>query len=137
MHSKKYILSGIVVSNLIVIFISGFIFKWFWNLDHYNEQIALGIMYVILIVTIGSAIASYFWSHTEIPLNKLRLLAMINHFWIWFVLFFHNAFGYNSDLAASNLYEAITNHFFEGFFVFVIIFCSILGQWFGRRMFYE
>lgn len=132
-HSRKYIASGVVVSNLIILFVGAFLFKWFWNVSELHEDIALVLIATIMLVTTGSSIASYFWSFTGIPLKSLRLLAVVNHCWIFFIFLIHPEFGLKNDPILDFL---MYNFFFKACLV-IIIFCSLLGNWFGRRFFYE
>lgn len=132
-HSRKYIASGIVVSNLVVLFAGAFLFNWFWNVTELHEDIALVLISTIILVTAGSAIASYFWSFTGIPLKSLRLLAVVNHSWIIFIFFIHPEFGMKN----TPVLDFLMYNFFSKACLVIIVFCSLLGNWFGRRVFYE
>lgn len=142
-HSKKYIGSGIIVSNLVMVFAGAFILPWIWRMEEFNGLLP---MILIVLVTLCSSIASYFWSFTGIPLKKLRWLAVVNLLWVWIVLLFqpylapktfrlvfdsgliHQEFNYVNDL----LYN-----FTSKLTLVIILFSSLLGNWFGRRFFYE
>lgn len=132
-YSKKYIAAGIVVSNLVMVFVGAFVFPWFWKIQELNQGIALVLMLTITMVTLCSAIASYFWSFTGIPLKSLRLLAIVNHFWILVFFITHPSIGVGKDNWADFL---LYNFFSKATFV-IVLFCSLLGNWFGRRVFYE
>ncbi len=132
-HSKKYIAAGVIVSNLVMVFVGAFIFPWFWKIQELNQGIALVLMFTIVMVTFCSAIASYFWSFTGIPLKSLRLLAIVNHLWILAVFIIHPNIGVGKD----NLPDFLLYNFFSKAPLAIIIFCSLLGNWFGRRVLYE
>ncbi len=132
-HSKKYLAAGIVVSNLIFVFIGTLVFPWFWKMQELNQGIALVLIFTITMVTFCSAIASYFWSFTGIPLVNLRFLAIANHSWVLFVFIFHPYLG----IADQTIREFLMYNFFSKATLVIIIFCSLLGCWFGRRVFYE
>lgn len=132
-HSKKYIAAGVIVSNLVMVFVGAFIFPWFWKIQELNQGIALVLMFTIVMVTFCSAIASYFWSFTGIPLKSLRLLAIVNHLWILAVFIIHPNIGVGKD----NLPDFLLYNFFSKATLAIIIFCSLLGNWFGRRVLYE
>jgi hypothetical protein len=132
-HSKKYIAAGVIVSNLVMVFVGAFIFPWFWKIQELNQGIALVLMFTIVMVTFCSAIASYFWSFTGIPLKSLRLLAIVNHLWILAIFIIHPNIGVGKD----NLPDFLLYNFFSKATLAIIIFCSLLGNWFGRRVLYE
>ncbi len=132
-HSKKYIASGVIVSNLMMVFIGAFLFPWFWKIEELNQGIALVLMGSITLVTLCSSIASYFWSHTGVPLQKFRLLAIVNHLWLLIFFVMHPYIGVGND----NLVDFLLYNFFSKAILAIIIFCSLLGNWFGRRFFYE
>jgi hypothetical protein len=132
-HSKKYIAAGVIVSNLVMVFVGAFIFPWFWKIQELNQGIALVLMFTIVMVTFCSAIASYFWSFTGIPLKSLRLLAIVNHLWILAIFIIHPNIGVGKD----NLPDILLYNFFSKATLAIIIFCSLLGNWFGRRVLYE
>ncbi len=132
-HSKKYIAAGVIVSNLVMVFVGAFIFPWFWKIQELNQGIALVLMFTIVMVTFCSAIASYFWSFTGIPLKSLRLLAIVNHLWILAVFIIHPNIGVGKD----NLPDFLLYNFFSKATLAIILFCSLLGNWFGRRVLYE
>jgi hypothetical protein len=90
-------------------------------------------MFTIVMVTFCSAIASYFWSFTGIPLKSLRLLAIVNHLWILAIFIIHPNIGVGKD----NLPDFLLYNFFSKATLAIIIFCSLLGNWFGRRVLYE
>jgi len=132
-HAKKYIASGVIVSNLVVVVIGAFLYPWFSNIQELNQGIALVLMATITMVTLSASIASYFWSYTGIPLKKLRLLAVVNHLWILIFFIIHPYIGVGKD----NLVDFLLYNFFSKASLVIIIFCSLLGNWFGRRVFYE
>ena len=132
-HSKKYIAAGVIVSNLVMVFVGAFIFPWFWKIQELNQGIALVLMFTIVMLTFCSAIASYFWSFTGIPLKSLRLLAIVNHLWILAIFIIHPNIGVGKD----NLPDFLLYNFFSKATLAIIIFCSLLGNWFGRRVLYE
>ena len=132
-HSKKYIAAGVIVSNLVMVFVGAFIFPWFWKIQELNQGIALVLMFTIVMVTFCSAIARYFWSFTGIPLKSLRLLAIVNHLWILAVFIIHPNIGVGKD----NLPDFLLYNFFSKATLAIILFCSLLGNWFGRRVLYE
>jgi hypothetical protein len=132
-HSKKYIAAGVIVSNLVMVFIGAMIYPWFMRIEELNQGIALILMGTITLVTLCSSIASYFWSHTGIPLKKLRLLAIINSLWILTFFLLHPYIGVGND----NLMDFLLYNFFSKATLVIIIFCSLLGNWAGRRIFYE
>lgn len=132
-HSKKYIAAGVIVSNLVMVFVGAFIFPWFWKIQELNQGIALVLMFTIVMVTFCSAIASYFWSFTGIPLKSLRLLAIVNHLWILAIFIIHPNIGVGKD----NLPDFLLYNFFSKATLAIILFCSLLGNWFGRRVLYE
>jgi hypothetical protein len=132
-HSKKYIAAGVIISNLVMVFVGAFIFPWFWKIQELNQGIALVLMFTIVMVTFCSAIASYFWSFTGIPLKSLRLLAIINHLWILAIFIIHPNIGVGKD----NLTDFLLYNFFSKATLVIILFCSLLGNWFGRRVLYE
>lgn len=132
-HSKKYLASGVIVSNLVIVFVGAFLFNWFWQVTELHEHIALVLITTIMLVTLGSAIASYFWSFTGIPLKSLRLLAVVNHSWIFVLFFLHPEFGVKN----APIMDFIMYNFFSKACLVIIVFCSLLGNWFGRRFFYE
>jgi hypothetical protein len=132
-NAKKYIAAGIVVSNLVMIFIGALVFPWFWKIQEVDQRIALVLMLIITLVTLSSSIASYFWSYTGIPLKSLRLLAMMNHIWVLVFFILHPNLGVGND----NLWDYLLYNFFYKAILVIILFCSLLGCWFGRRVFYE
>jgi hypothetical protein len=132
-HFKKYIATGIVVSNLILVFIGALVFPWFWQIQEVDQRIALVLMFMITMVTLCSSVASYFWSYTGIPLKSLRLLAMVNHMWVLVFFILHPNLGVGND----NLMDFLLYNFFYKAVLVIILFCSLLGCWFGRRVFYE
>ena len=140
-HSKKYIASGIIISNLIMIFAGAFIFPWYWNLDEFS---GLFPMLLIILTTICSTTAGYFWSFTGATLKSLRLLAVVHLFWVWIVLWFQPHFGLaqlppmEKDIQFMKYVMDNYLYIFNGVTTFfIILFCSLLGNWFGRRFFYE
>lgn len=132
-QSIKYIAAGVVVSNLIYLFIGSLVFAWFWRVDELNQGIALVLMFTIIMTTLCSAVASYFWSHTGIPLKKLRWLAIANHIWVLFLFLLHPSLGVGNV----TIQQFLLYNFFSKAALAIIIFCSLLGNWFGRRVFYE
>ena len=132
-HSKKYIAAGFIVSNLVFVLVGAFIFPWFWQIQEVDQRVALVLMFTITMVTIGSAIAGYFWSYTGIPLKSLRLLAIVNHIWILVFFIIHPNLGVGND----NLIDFLLYNFFSKAALVIILFCSLLGCWFGRRVLYE
>jgi hypothetical protein len=132
-QSKKYIAAGIFVSNLVFVFIGAFIFPWFWKIHELNQGIALVLIFTITLITFCSAIASYFWSYTGIPLKSLRLLAILNLLWVLIFFIIHPYIGVGKD----NLTDFLMYNFFSKATLVIIIFCSLLGNWFGRRVLYE
>jgi hypothetical protein len=132
-HSKKYIASGVIISNLVMVFVGALLYPWFARIEELNQNIALILLFTITMVTLCSSIASYFWSHTGIPLKKLRLLSVINNLWILVFFISHPYIGVGKD----NLLDFLLYNFFSKATLAIIIFCSLLGNWFGRRIFYE
>ncbi len=132
-HSKKYLAAGVFVSNLTFVFVGAFFYPWFMRMSELNQGIALVLIFVITMVTLCSAIASYFWSFTTIPLKSLRFLAVANHSWVLFFFLFHPNLG----MADSSMSDFLMYNFFSKATLVIIIFCSLLGCWFGRRVFYE
>ena len=132
-HSKKYIAAGIFVSNLVFVFIGAFVYPWFLGIQELNQGIALVLMFTITMVTFCSAIAGYFWAHTGVSLRSLRLLAILNHLWILVFFIVHPYLGLGKD----NLLDFLLYNFFSKATLVIIVFCSLLGCWFGRRVFYE
>ena len=132
-HSKKYLAAGILVSNLIFVFVGTFVYPWFLQMQELNQGIALVLIFFIIMVTFCSSIASYFWSFTGIPLKSLRMLAIVNHSWILFLFLFHPNLG----IANNSLGDFLLYNFFSKAILIIIVFCSLLGSWFGRRFFYE
>lgn len=122
-HRKALLALGFILSQLIGFFVGAFIFipLWFNNLE--NGEGALLLLGVIFLVTLIAAVASYFWSLAGLPLGTIRLLAVPNGALLWFYGVLHPALG--GDL------------FFSIFDGAIIIICSMLGSWFGRRVFYE
>jgi hypothetical protein len=148
-HSKKYLAAGIIVSNLIMIFIGAFIFPWAWGIMDLNHHIGLLIIVLITMVTFCSAVASYFWSFTGLPLKSLRWLAVSNMIWLWVLCLFHPELGpkiitYYTYLDVGqqvpmkiSFKDDLLYNFFSKFTLLIVVFCSLLGNWFGRRVFYE
>lgn len=132
-HSKKYIAAGFIVSNLVFVLVGAFVFPWFWEIQEVDQRIALVLMFTITMVTICSAIAGYFWSFTGIPLKSLRLLASVNHIWVLIFFIVHPNLGVGND----NLTDFLLYNFFSKAVLVIILFCSLLGCWFGRRVLYE
>lgn len=132
-HSKKYIAAGFIVSNLVFVLVGAFVFPWFWEIQEVDQRIALVLMFTITMVTICSAIAGYFWSFTGIPLKSLRLLASVNHIWVLIFFIIHPNLGVGND----NLNDFLLYNFFSKAVLVIILFCSLLGCWFGRRVLYE
>ncbi len=132
-HSKKYIAAGFIVSNLVFVLVGAFVFPWFWEIQEVDQRIALVLMFTITMVTLCSAIASYFWSYTGIPLKSLRLLASVNHIWVLIFFIVHPNLGVGND----NLTDFLLYNFFSKAVLAIILFCSLLGCWFGRRVLYE
>ena len=132
-HSKKYLAAGILVSNLIFVFVGAFVYPWFLQIQELNHGIALVLIFTITMVTFCSGIASYFWSFTKIPLKNLRMLALANHSWVLFLFLFHPNLG----MANSTMGYFLMYNFFSQATLIIIITCSLLGCWFGRRVFYE
>ena len=143
--SKKYIFSGVVISNLIMFFVGSFIVPWMWGVVELNHQIALVLMLIIVFVTLCSAVASYFWSYTGIPLRNLRWLAVANLIWVWVFMLFHPAIGLKTTYSFFNeatltetvIVDDLLYNFFSKAILLIVILCSLLGNWFGRRVFYE
>jgi hypothetical protein len=139
-HSKKYIASGIIISNLLMVFLGSFLFGWYWRLEEFNGVFPF---LLIILVTFCSSIASYFWSHTQIPLKSLRMLALIHLIWVWIILCFQPYFGLaqvfiDKEIQSSQyLWDNFLYIFTGTASLLIIIFCSLLGNWFGRRVFYE
>lgn len=132
-QSKKYLATGVIVSNLVFVFIGAFFYPWFLKIEELNQTIALILIFTITLVTFCSAIAGYFWSFTGIPLKSLRLLAVVNQIWVLGIFLFHPHFG----IGTSSLSYFLLYNYFSKASLIIIIFCSILGCWFGRRVFYE
>jgi hypothetical protein len=132
-HSKKYIAAGVIVSNLVFVFIGAMVFPWFQAIQEVDQRVALLLMLLIGMVTISSAVAGYFWSYTGIPLKNLRWLAVGNLLWILVFFIFHPNIG----LGNYNLLDYLLYNFFWKPALAIIIFCSLLGCWFGRRVLYE
>lgn len=146
-HSRKYIGSGIIVSNLLMIFAGSFFFRWLWGVKELHQDIALVMLLLIVLVTFCTGVASYFWSFTGVPIRKLRLLAIGNLLWVWVLLLFHPALGLSTLIVPLELTDTFSgeaslrsdllyNYFSKAFLVIVII-CSLLGNWFGRRVLFE
>ena len=139
-HSKKYIASGVIISNLLMVFLGSFLFGWYWRLEEFS---GIFPMLLIILVTLCSSVASYFWSHTGVPLKNLRLLASIHLIWVWVLLCFQPYFGLLQVLAdqqiqsSAYLWDSFLYIFTGVTTLLIIVFCSLLGNWFGRRMFYE
>ena len=116
---------------------------WYWRQEEFN---GLFPMVLIFLVTLSSSVASYFWSFTGVPLKKLRWLAVINLFWIWFVLLFQpyiapQVFRVMLDDGLMHMEYDFVDDFLYNFtsnsHLVIIVSCSLLGNWFGRRFFYE
>lgn len=114
--------SGVVISNLLYVFIMGFLLKPWLHVDPYEGDISLIIFGHIFFTTLMSSVAGYFWSVAGLSLNTLRRAAPANAL-ITIVPFL--------------LHPELINPFFIIFALVVLLVCSQLGVWFGRRFFYE
>lgn len=132
-NSKKYIAAGIVVSNLVFVFLGALLFPWFQSIQEVDQKIALLLIVLIGLITISSSIAGYFWSFTGIPLRNLRWLAVGNMFWVLIFFPIHPNIG----IGNYNFPDYLLYNFFWKPALVIIIFCSLLGCWFGRRVLYE
>lgn len=122
-HRKSCLAAGFIVSNLIQFFIGSFFFLKFWQIDPMQSEISLVLIGSIFLSTLTASVASYFWSLGGINLKNIRLLAIPNGSLIWFLYVVHPKLG--------------SDYFFVIFGGVVVLFCAMLGTWFGRRFFYE
>jgi hypothetical protein len=114
--------SGVVISNLLYVFIMGFLLKPWLQVDPYEGDISLIIFGHIFFTTFMSSAAGYFWSVAGLSLKTVRRAAPANAL-ITMVPFV--------------LHAGLLEPFFMILAVIILLFCSQLGVWFGRRFFYE
>jgi len=114
--------SGVVISNLLYVFMMGFLLKPWLQVDPYQGDISLIILGHIFFTTFMSSVAGYFWSVAGFPLKTLRRAAPANAL---------------LTLLPFVLHTELHQPFFVVFALLVLLFCSQLGVWFGRRFFYE
>jgi len=70
--------SGVVISNLLYVFMMGFLLKPWLQVDPYQGDISLIILGHIFFTTFMSSVAGYFWSVAGFPLKTLRRAAPAN-----------------------------------------------------------
>lgn len=114
--------SGVVISNLVYIFVIGFVLKPWLQVDPYEGDISLIIFGHIFFTTLMSSAAGYFWSVSGMPLKTLRRAAPANAL---------------LTMVPFILHPDLRQPFFMILAVIILLFCSQLGVWFGRRFFYE
>lgn len=120
--ARALFFSGVVISNLLYVFIMGFVLKPWLQVDPYDGDISLIILGHIFFTTLMSSVAGYFWSLAGLPLKTLRRAAPANAL---------------ITLVPFIVHPELLEPFFMVFSVVVLLFCSQLGVWFGRRFFYE
>ena len=114
--------SGVVISNLLYVFMMGFVLHPWLQVDPYEGDISLIIFSHIFFTTLMSSAAGYFWSEAGLSLKTVRRAAPANAL-ITMVPFV--------------LHTGLLEPFFMILAVIILLFCSQLGVWFGRRFFYE
>lgn len=121
-HKKKLFIAGIIISNLLNIMIMGLLYSAFISMDTESADVALILIGNIFITTFISAIASYFLSLGGFELKTIRNVAPAN------ALLTLSPYIINTGL--HSIYFFIMA-------VIILLFCSQLGAWFGRRVFFE
>jgi hypothetical protein len=121
-HKKKLLVAGIVISNLLNIMIMGLLYSTFFSMDTESADIALILIGNIFITTFISSVASYFWSLGGFELKTIRNVAPAN------ALLTLSPYIINTGL--HSIYFFIMA-------VIILLFCSQLGAWFGRRVYFE